>query len=114
MKTSLNGGVTMSGIGVKEVQERIQAEFEKARRTVPVTVRTQTIQERPLAAVAAPVLRAAENRFKGTTVRHAHLRDAHLIVVPKESAAELFTLCERAVSKLNIFSPRDDRHEVSE
>jgi hypothetical protein len=105
----------MSGTGVAQVKERIQAEFEKARQTDTVKVaRFNPRPLRPLAKIAGPAQKAAEDRFKNLAVRHAGQQEPYVVVVPKESAAELYALSERAVSKLNIAPQREERHEVSE
>jgi hypothetical protein len=104
----------MSGIGLAQVNEQIRVEFERARRNDVAKPMRFKQELEPLAETAAPILRAAQNRLRNTTVRRARDQDNHFVVVPKESVAELFALCERAVSELKIPPPREERHEVGE
>jgi hypothetical protein len=105
----------VSGIGLMLVKERIQAEFERARQNhVVKRVRPMSKPPRSLTQVAAPALRVVQHRLSSTTVWHALHQDAHFVAVPRESANELFALCERAVSKLNIPRDKSGRFDVED
>ncbi len=90
--------------GIEEIRQRIQKAFETVRSgpalkpqrvsrveaaVEPTVESTPAKPRRPLTEIAAPILRVAESRFKGTRVRHQH-QGVYFIVSPNESVGRLF------------------------
>ena len=67
----------------------------------------------PLADRAAPMLRAAEERFAQTPVRHLRNQETFVITVPSEPLEEILRLALQNIDELNL-QTKDERHEVEE
>jgi hypothetical protein len=91
MKISCDGAPILNGRGLEIVKQKIEKAFESARST-PMR-QAVTVQSRPVVASQRQNITAA--------VRHSSDREAHFVLVPTESAAELFALCERSINRLN-------------
>jgi hypothetical protein len=106
--------IVSNGAGIQAVKQRIERAFEVARRGVPSTrARTSTLCRTFALRKTAQHITGKLPPIVGKT-RYLHVREAHLIAAPVESVAELFLLCERAITKLNIPSRPIERHEVGE
>jgi hypothetical protein len=65
---------------------------------------------RPLTEIAAPILRVAESRYKGTQVRNQH-QGVYFVVAPRESTDRLF---EAALACLPDAQKETKGHEIKE
>jgi hypothetical protein len=130
-KISPSGAVIMSGEGIAATRKKIEESFSAAReqqhshskagqlntallKTRQQAPPTELRPQRPLSEIVAPVMKVAEGHFKGVVVRHTQYNETHLVIAPKESTAELFAACERAVEQLNLLQEKSQRHEIEE
>jgi hypothetical protein len=127
---SPSGAVIMSGEGIAAARKKIEESFSAAReqhspskvgqlnpallKTRQQAPLTEPKPQRPLSEIVAPVMKVAEGHFKGVVVRHTHYNETHLVLAPKESTAELFAACEKAVKRLNLSQEKSSRHEIEE
>jgi hypothetical protein len=139
MVTSKNGAPICTGVGLDIMRKQIAERFEAARQdnspTIPrdalskpnvskisgITLKlhqqapsTEPKPQRPLSAIVAPVMKVAESQFKGMVVRNTRCGETHFVHAPKESTAELFAACEKAVEQLNLLQEKSQRHEIEE
>jgi hypothetical protein len=139
MVTSKNGAPICTGIGLDLIRKQIAERFEAARQdnspTSPreafskpnvskisgITLKlrqqapsTEPKTQRPLSEIVAPVMKVAESQFKDVVARHTRYNETHFVHAPKESPAELFAACEKAVERLNLSQEKAQRHEIEE
>ena len=123
MKTSVNGAPILDGRGLHQVKERIQAEFEKARRHELVLKLADTAlpdldgagtepqsalrPRRPLAQIVAPILAVCNRRFDA--IRSAHHHKSSVVTVPTETAEELIRQSTQVMSE---GPKKEERHIV--
>jgi len=118
--------MTAPGSGLQSVRERIEAEFQKSRQAgptslVPVKPKAEVLERtvrmdrilslRPLAEIAAPALRAAEQKIGNTKILHPHHEICFVVTRPQEPAATLFA---QALAALEGIAPpkKELRHEM--
>ena len=102
MKTSRNGALVMTGRGLEEVRKQIKERFALVREQNAKPIAVETGKEprpiRPLAEIAAPILKVAAARF--TSFKHSRHQDTYVVTSPSETAEELFSAAAKAVDQV--------------
>jgi hypothetical protein len=125
MKISPNGSPILHGNGLQSVRERIEHEFAQVRKAGATSLVSKTKTQRsllsvepaqllPLADRAAPMLRAAEERFAQTPVRHQRHQETYTLTTPVETCEELLRMALQSIDKMNLPQSKEERHEVVE